>query len=207
MATREYQTGEDPIDFTGINELLPDEFSSKYFQNLDAIMERNDRLQMDRTLGGLADRGFLRSGDTFTRVSEEVLGPSQERRNAVLLPEMRNAAMLGREERMGQVAYDRQKEFAGIEHQYRLEELMKQAEIRRQLLELEASLNDPGGGGFDWGGLAGTIVGGAVGSIGGTFGAQIGSNLGKSLFSQKQSYSPSGAQTNYWAGGNQGPVR
>lgn len=202
----EYQTNEDPIDLKGVDELLPDELSGRYFQNLDSIMQRSDKQQLDRTLGELSDRGFLRSGDAFTRVATDVLGPSQERRNTILLPELRNAALAGREERLQSVAFDRQKEAMRLEHQFRLEEMVKQAEIRRQLLELQDILNGDSGG-FDWGGIAGTIGGGLVGSIGGTFGAQVGSRLGASLFSNSKASNPTMAQSSYWASGNQGPVR
>lgn len=176
----EYQTNETPIDFSGVNEILPNELSSRYFQNLDAAMRRGEKVTMDRTLGDLGDRGFLRSGDTFSAVAENVLGPSQERRNAVMLPELQRAAGQGREERLQGVAFDRSKEMAKIEHQYRLEELDKQAQIRRMLMELEDSMS---GGGEDWAGLAGQVVGMGVGSMAGGFGASIGGGLGKRMFS------------------------
>lgn len=181
MATREYQTGEGWNAAQGnMGEFLPNELSDKYFQNLDAALARVDRTQLDRTLGGLSDRGFLRSGDTFTQVSNDVLGPSQERRNQILLPELQRAAGQGREERLGDVAYGRQKEMQAIEHKNRLEELSKQAEIRRMLMELEDSMSSDSGG-FDWGALAGqgigTIAGGAFGGVAGGISGKIGSSI------------------------------
>lgn len=177
----EYQTGEQPIDFRGVDEILPNELSNRYFANLDAAMARSESRQMDRTLGGLSDRGFLRSGDTFTKVSQDVLGPSIERRNAVILPEMQRAAGQGREERLQGVAFDRQKEMERLQHQNRLEEISKQAEMRRMLMELEDSLS--GGGGFDWGGFAGQVAGMGAGAFFGGAGGALGGRLGKSMFS------------------------
>ncbi len=180
----EYQTGESTFNTGGVGELLPNELSDRYFQNLDSALQRAEKTQLDRTLGGLSDSGFLRSGDTFTQVSNQVLGPSTERRNAILLPELQRAADQGREERLSGVAWDRQKQAAATQHQYQLEELDKQAQIKRMLMELEDSLNGNQNQGFDLGGLAGTVVGGALGRFGGTIGAQAGAKVGGSLFSK-----------------------
>ncbi len=172
----EYQTGEDPIDMRGIDEILPNELSGRYFQNLDAAMRRSEKTQFDRTLGDLSDRGFLRSGDTFTQVAEQNLGPSMERRNQVILPELQRAAGQGREERLQGVAFDRQKEMTAIQHKNKLEELAKQAEIQRMLMELEQSFA-PQSGGFDWQGLAGSAIGGVVGAYTGGLGGGLGKGM------------------------------
>lgn len=172
----EYQTGEDRLPVGGIGEQLPTELSAAYFQNLDRLMARQEAKQMERTLGDLGDRGFLRSGDTFSRVAEDVLGPAQERRNAILLPEMQRAAGQGREERLGGVAFNRQKEMASLQNQYRLEEIQAQANVQKMLLELEASLQ-PDTGGFDWGQIGGQALGIAAGGIFGGVGAGIGGRI------------------------------
>lgn len=182
MPQREYQTGESGFSTGGTGEVLPDELSDRYFQNLDAALARVEGRQMERTLGDLGDRGFLRSGDTFSQVSEQVLGPSVERRNQILLPELRRSAEQGREERLGEQNFGRQKELAKIGHEYQLEELQKQADIKRMLLELEDSLSS----GMDWGAVGGAVAGGFAGSVLGPVGAGVGSRIGAGLFGDQK---------------------
>jgi hypothetical protein len=179
----EYQTGEDQFNISGIREALPDELSARYFQNYDKALERMQSLDLNRTLGGLSDAGFLRSGNTFTQVANNVLGPADERRASILQPELRNAANQGRDERLAGVAFDRQNQQLATQHKYKLEELSKQAQVQQMLMELENSLNNQGG--FDWGGLAGTVVGGFAGSLAGGVGGAAGAQLGSQLFSSK----------------------
>jgi len=187
---REYQTGESGFDTSEMRDVLPDELSDRYFQNLDVALQRIEGRQMDRTLGELGDRGFLRSGDTFSKVSEDVLGPAVERRNQILLPELRRAAGEGREERMIGEQFGRQKELMALEHRNRLEEMERQAEIRRMLLELEDSMAGQDSSGWSWGQIAGTAAGVVAGSfLPGTSGfvsGAIGNAFGGALDKQKK---------------------
>ena len=186
----EYQTNELGLPIGQKGEVLPSELSNDYFQALDAALARQEKVQMERTLGDLGDRGFLRSGDTFTRVAQDVLGPSQERRAQIMLPEIQRAAGLGREERLGEVAYSRQNEQAKQQHLYRLEELSQQAEAQRMLAQLEADLSDPGG--FDWSVIGGQALGMAAGGLFGGIGVEAGRRIASS-----SSRSNSGASTTY----------
>ncbi len=173
----EYQTNELGLPIGQKGEVLPNELSNDYFQALDAALARQEKVQMERTLGDLGDRGFLRSGDTFTRVAQDVLGPSQERRAQIMLPEMQRAAGQGREERLGDVAYGRQNEQMKQQHLYRLDELAQQAEAQRMLMQLESDLSDPGG--FDWGAIGGQALGMAAGGLFGGIGAGVGGAIAK----------------------------
>ena len=172
----EYQTGEDRLPIGGRGEVLPEELSNAYFQNLDRMMALQEGKQMERVLGELSNRGFLRSGDTFTQVAENVLGPAQERRNALLLPELKSAASAGREERLGEVQFGRQKELSRQEYLQRLDELDKQAKIKRMLMELEADLNSPSGDIFE------QILGQGLGAFTGAFAGRAGGRASSSLF-------------------------
>ena len=167
----EYQYGEDRLPISPQGELAPQELSNAYLQNLDQIMARQEAQQLERVQGTMENQGFFRSGDTLKNVSEQVIGPSVERRNAVLLPEMQRIAGQGREERLGQVQFDRQKELSKQDYLQRLDELDKQAAIKKMLMELESSLADPTGDIFS------SILGQAAGSFAGAIGGRAGAGL------------------------------
>jgi len=175
----EYQMGEDVPGLGAQGEVLPDELSNRYFQALDKALARSEAAQMERVQGTLADQGFFRSGENLKQVSEQVLGPAQERRAQIILPEMQRAAGQAREERLGGVAFERQKELSKQESLQRLDELDKQAQIKRMLLELESSLSEPTGDIFSG------ILGSAAGSFAGAFGGKAGGKAGSALFGGK----------------------
>lgn len=174
MADQNFQL---PVNQQG--EVLPNELDSTYFNNLDQIMQRQEKQQMDRVQGTLENQGFLRSGQNFKDVSEQVLGPSIERRNNALLPMAQDAAMRGREERLGTLNFQRQEEFAAKQQQYKLEQMDKQAQISRMLMQLQDDMNHSGGFGF--GDFLGQAVGMGVGAMFGGVGAGIGGAVGKRI--------------------------
>lgn len=166
------------------SKFLPPELDEALFSNLDQLMARQERQQLDRTLEEFNRRGILESGQTLRGVVDEVLGPSIERRTGVLLPLAREGAYAGREERLGEVGFERQRQFAGEqfdrqrqfaqeEHLRTLERMSRQADVQRQLLELQDELE--GGFGF------GDFLGQSAGLFGGALFGGLGGSLGKSL--------------------------
>lgn len=158
-------------------EVLPAELSNEYFRNLDAALARAEARQLERTLGELGDRGFLRSGETFTRVAEDILGPSQERRRQAIIPLVQEGSLLGREERLGETQFQRQRQFASEEQERRLVQMEKSAQIQRMLLELENDLK----GGDVWGGILGQVTGAAAGGLFGGVGGGVGYGLASKI--------------------------
>lgn len=109
--------------------LLPSD-TDALIKSLDEQLARAETKQMERTLEDLNRRGFFRSGQTLKQVSEDVLGPGIERRTAALLP-------LVREERLGELGFQRQRQFAQEDFMRRLDEMREQARLNRELLELQ----------------------------------------------------------------------
>ena len=66
------------------SQFLPPELDEAQFANLDKRLRLNEARQMEGTLGDLEARGFFRSGQTLKNVSEQVLGPSIDRRSTAL---------------------------------------------------------------------------------------------------------------------------
>lgn len=178
----EYQSGEGSFDLSGLKDVLPDELSSRYMQNLDAAMSRSDKMTYDNVTGMAENNGFLRSGNTLKNIATDVLGPAQDRRNALLLPELRNAANVGIEDRRIQGGYQQQKDVLSIEHMNRLDEMQKQSDIQRMLLQLQDSLNGNDKG-FDWGALAGQAAGQFAGGIFGNITGAVGQRIGNKIYS------------------------
>ncbi len=169
-------------------ELAPDELDQAFFEGLDQIIGRQQTRGLEQTLGGLEERGFLRSGETFSRVAEDVLGPAEQRRTQAILPLKREAAMLGREERLGETQFQRQRQMAGEDFDRQLKIVERKAELDRALLQLRAELegNEQGFGWGEFGGaVLGTLAGSVAGGVGGSLGGQAGKAIG-GLFGKKK---------------------
>ena len=152
-------------------EALIPELDNELLGLLDEQFQRIEQQQLERTLGGLEERGFFRSGQTLKDVSEQVLGPSEQRRRQPLLQLERESALRGREERLGEEQFERTRQLAQEDFQRRLTFFEKQARLQRDLIELQASLE--GGGGFGFGELAGTVAGGVAGGFGAGFAGKV----------------------------------
>jgi len=156
------------------SEVLPQELDKRFFELLDEDLARSEEQIFERTLGGLENRGFFRSGETLRAVSEDVLGPSIERRERAIIPLAREAAGLGREERLGELNFQRQRQFADEEADRRVQELTLRSTLNRELLNLQHSLE--GGDGFE------DFLGSILGTFAGGFAGGAGAQAGKKLF-------------------------
>lgn len=172
------------------SEYLPPELDEAQFENLDRLLQIQEARQLNRTLEDMEGRGFFKSGQTLKRVSEDVLGPSIERRGQALLGLAREGAFAGREERLGEVGFkrqqqfageqfERQRQFAGEEHLRRLAEISHRATVNKQLMELQSELEDSGG--FGIGDFLGQAAGFGIGSMFGGIGAGVGAGIGGRL--------------------------
>lgn len=160
------------------NEQLIPEMDEQFLSNLDAQLIRQEMQAIERIGGEQESRGFFRSGNTQRRLTEEVLGPSLERRQQALLPLARESALMGREERMGDVAFDRQRQFAQEQFERQMDAMSQQLEMQKILLQFQEDLS---GGGFLEDFLA-PLAGGAIGAFTGGFGGAAGFGLARSLF-------------------------
>ena len=171
------------------SEVLPTELDQNFFNSLDQLYARQEQGQLERVQGTLENQGFFKSGQNFKDVSEQVLGPSIERRTQAIYPLARDAAMRGREERMGEEGFQRQRQFADEEFQRRLQEIDKRAQVSRMLMELDADLR--GNDGFGFGDFLGQAAGIGAGYFTGGLGAKAGQSLGNKLFGGGKTPSPS----------------
>jgi len=157
-------------------QLIP-ELDESLMALLDEQLQRQEMQGIERISGEQERRGFFRSGNTQKRITEEVLGPSLERRSQALTGLAKESATMGREERMGEEQFQRQRQFAAENFQRQLELAQQGFEFQKMLMELEDELQ--GGGFMD-------VLGGLAGGIGGSFlgpaGAAAGAKLGQSLF-------------------------
>lgn len=160
------------------SKFLPQELDEEFFASLDDAFARSDAKQTERVLEDVNARGFFRSGQALEGVTEEVLGPAQDRRRGALLGLAREGAFAGREERLGEEQFERTRQLAEEDHLRRLAELTRRAEINKELLFLEDSLSDSGGG---FGEFLGTVAGIGAGSLFGGVGAGIGARVGRQI--------------------------
>lgn len=156
---------------------LGPELNQDILANLDRILSQQEDRQVKRITERENERGFMQSGERLGAISEEVLGPGQDRRQQALLGLTRESAQMGREDRIRGEDFQRQRQFAQEQFERRLVEMQKQAEIQLRLLELQDELSSPGFGDF-----AGAIVGAGVGAFTGGAGAGIGAALGQKFF-------------------------
>jgi len=166
-----------PIPMNEKGEISPQELDVNFFNLLDESLRRNQQREMESVMGGLSDRGFLRSGDTFTQVAENVLGPAEERRAQALLPIASSAAMAGREERLGEQQFQRTRQLQKEQFDRQLEAMRLQAELQKELLQLQNNL----AGGFSWGEFGGQLAGSLAGSMFGGIGGGIGAGIGRGI--------------------------
>lgn len=156
------------------------ELDQRYLDNLDQMLALQESKQTKRLLDEQEERGFFRSGNTQERLVEEVLGPSIQRRQAALIPLQQRRQEAAREERLGALGFERQRQTGAENFERELEMFTRQANLQRQLMELRSMLDKnarPGfgeqlAGGFasGFGGAAGKgAYGGITTGIGSLF--------------------------------------
>lgn len=120
---------------------LPAEFSQGLLENLDRLLQGQEKRQTTNILDQQEERGLFRSGDTESRIVGEVLGPSVDRRRSALMELISGGLNQGREERLDTQNFDRSKEMATVAWDRRLKELQMQLDQSRELAQLTASQN------------------------------------------------------------------
>src|SRR3990167_1646048 len=95
----------------GREQLIP-ELDQQFLENLDQELIRQEMQAIERIGGAQEEKGFFRSGQTQKRLTEEVLGPSLQRRQQALLPLARESAPFGRGGGVGGGGVQREREVA-----------------------------------------------------------------------------------------------
>jgi len=171
------------MDFSTDDRYDQANLSNDYFNTIDAMLRKNEQQKTQNILGEQADRGFLHSGDTFSRIANEVTNPGIQNRAAAFMPELDRSAGYQYEQRGIDTANRRQQILADDAFRRRMQEIAARASIEHQLAGLEADT----GGGFDIMSLFGNVAGAAAG-------AYAGSKLGQYSGSQPtpaRTYDPS----------------
>lgn len=178
-----------PLPLGERGEISPEELDVEFFNQLDTSLQRVEEKQFESTLGDLADRGFLRSGETFSRVAEDVIGPGIERRQKALGGIAERSALRGREERLIGEGREFESEEREKTFQRELTLLSRRAQVQRELLELQDSLS---GDSFGFGEFLGQAAGIGAGAFFGGAGGAAGKAIGSQLFSRSGSSGDSG---------------
>lgn len=120
--------------------ILPPELNQNYFDSLDRILQGQEKSGIDRVLNSQEERGLFRSGQSESRIIDEVLGPSLVRRQQALLPIAMQGANQAREERLGTTSFERTRQLTQQEFDNRMKEMAAQNGFQQQLLQLQRSL-------------------------------------------------------------------
>lgn len=124
----------------GGNEISIPEMDRDFLSALDTIWDTTEKLQTEGLYQDLNSRGILDSGQTLKDVSEQVLGPSVARRTQAEYGVKSRGAEMAREERMGSVNFERQRQLKAEDFTRRLEELEQEYRNQRNILSLQANL-------------------------------------------------------------------
>jgi len=138
--------------------------SNDYFNNIDAMLRKNEQQKTQNILGEQADRGFLHSGDTFSRIAQEVTNPGILDRASSMLPELDRNAGYQYQQRGIDTANRRQQILADDEFRRRMEEISTVASIDRRIAELQGNVDQ----GFDVLSLFGNVAGASAGAYAGS---------------------------------------
>jgi len=128
---------------SGTSSLIP-EINEQMLDVLDRELARQANIGIDVVGQGMEQRGFYRSGQNLKSVSEQVLQPMQEQRRGAMLGMAKESAMAGREERLGDVQFERQRQMQQEQFANQLEYLSKQVQYEKDMAQLKADLQ----GGF-----------------------------------------------------------
>ena len=158
---------------TGPGEFTP-EYDDQVLANLDALLAHQEKRGMKNILDQQEERGFFRSGQTGERLVDEVLGPGLERRKQATLGLVGRRQEAQREERLGGLQFERQRQMQGEEMERQIAMVELQAIHQRRLLELRQQLANDSRPSF------GRTLGQSFAE---GFGSSAGTGLGKSAAS------------------------
>ena len=120
-------------------EFMPEEYSNDLFQNLESQRQRQEEVQMKDYMEGINSLGKLHTGTALKGAMQTVLGPSMERRNALIGGIAREGVGFNRDERLGDQQYGRQQEttlqFQGF--QERMQQMMNEQRMREMAQQQE----------------------------------------------------------------------
>ena len=125
----------------GLDSILTSGLDQDFYNALDQVFKVQEEQQLQSTLEGLNERGFLQSGQTFKEVSENVLGPAVARRQAAILP-------LAREERGREREFSMTRQLREEDFTRNLEQLQRQLDANRELIRVQQSYTRQPSGGF-----------------------------------------------------------
>lgn len=174
----------DPFSLEGLglgNDNLPPELGSEMLRNLDQILARQEGRQATQLLDSQEERGLFRSGQSEDRLQHEILQPGIETRRQALLGLVGKGADQKREERMGGVQFEREKEFANLQMDLRIRELEQLLSNNKELLRLQDEIADGNEPSF-WDQMGDAFASGFGGSSGKAFGEAGGKAAGRSVF-------------------------
>lgn len=171
---RNYRRDEDlGLSDLGVSEAqLPSEYGGNVLDNLDEMLQRQERGALDRLYDQQEERGLFRSGLTERRALEEVALPGIEARRGALLDLVGRGLGQQREERLGETGFQRQRQLATEDFDRKMREMEMSLAHQKDLLRLQASLRP------EEDGLGEMFTKNIVGS----FGRSLGSNLGGDIF-------------------------
>ncbi len=144
-------TGRLNIPFGG---MMPPEFGQQLFEQVELGRQRQEQTQMKQFIENINAMGRLHTGSALKGAIGKVLGPAQERRQKLLGDIALQGVGMGREERLGEVGFGRQKETLGLQQSFQEKMMRFQAEqsmqrLQQQLAAQREMQDDDGGGFFD----------------------------------------------------------
>ena len=163
------------------------EYDQSVMDNLDALLQTQEKRGVRNILDQQEERGMLRSGQSSERLVEEVLGPGLERRKQTALQLTGRRQEAQREERLGSLQFERQRQMQGEEMERQIAMVELQAIHQRRMLELRQMLENDSRPSFGR-------------TFGQNFASSFGQGLGKS-FGEAPGNAASGAMKAYTFGG------
>lgn len=164
---------------------LPPEYGTELISQAEEFAGRREEEETRQFLEQINAVGRLHTGSALRGAITGLLGPRQERTESLTRGIALAGAGAGREERMGEETYNRQKETAtvGFERSRQtaqenfmrqLDAMAKQYEYQKGLLDYQDELE----GGDFFGNLLGSVAGG----VGGGFGIGLGKKAYEAIF-------------------------
>lgn len=144
-------TGQLNIPF---GEFMPPEMGQALFEQVELGRQRQEQEQMKQFIENINAMGRLHTGSALKGAMTQVLGPGMERRQKLLGDIALQGVGMGREERLGEVGFQRERQFAGeretfqermtrFQSQQAMKRLMEQLASQERIGEMEEE-----GGGF-----------------------------------------------------------
>ena len=117
-------------------DFMPEEYSNDLFQNLESQRQRQEEIQMKDYMEGINSLGKLHTGTALKGAMDTVLGPSMERRNALIGGIAREGVGFNRQERLGDQQYGRQQ--ADTLQSQGFQEKMQELQFAQRMREMAA---------------------------------------------------------------------